>query len=152
MEGFWVLMVILFLGIIGKNSTVWIAAGVLLILTLLSMKWQPAHQFLGWLEGKGLSWGIIILTIGILSTIGLGKLGWSDIWNTAKSYLGWVSILVGIFVAYLGGKGANILSTRPDVITGLLIGTIIGVALFRGVPVGPLIAAGILAIFSDWIK
>jgi uncharacterized membrane protein (DUF441 family) len=33
------------------------------------------------------------------------------------------------------------------VIGGLLIGTVIGVAFFRGVPVGPLIAAGIVSLF-----
>ena len=30
---------------------------------------------------------------------------------------------------------------------GLLVGTVLGVALFRGVPVGPLIAAGIISLF-----
>ena len=32
-------------------------------------------------------------------------------------------------------------------VAGLLVGTVLGVALFRGVPVGPLIAAGIISLF-----
>lgn len=38
------------------------------------------------------------------------------------------------------------MSSQPDIIAGLLIGTIAGVALLRGVPVGPLIAAGLLSL------
>ncbi|ADY94976.1 conserved hypothetical protein [Neisseria meningitidis H44/76] len=34
---------------------------------------------------------------------------------------------------------------QPVLITGLLIGTVIGVAFMGGIPVGPLIAAGILS-------
>jgi uncharacterized membrane protein (DUF441 family) len=40
---------------------------------------------------------------------------------------------------------------QPTVVTGLLVGTIIGVTFFRGVPVGPLIAAGIVSVLL-WTK
>jgi uncharacterized membrane protein (DUF441 family) len=152
MDGIWILAIIALLGIVSKNSTVWIASIVLLGLSLLSYKFSSSQWMLQWFEQKGIRWGVIVLTIGVLSSIALGKMGWVDIWNTSKSYVGWLSIGVGIFVAYLGGKGVNILITKPDIMTGLLIGTIIGVALFRGVPVGPLIAAGILAVFTQWAK
>jgi UPF0756 membrane protein NGO1674 len=33
-------------------------------------------------------------------------------------------------------------------VTGLLIGTVIGVAFVGGIPVGPLIAAGLLSFFA----
>jgi uncharacterized membrane protein (DUF441 family) len=49
-------------------------------------------------------------------------------------------------VAWLGGRGVKLMSNQPDVVAGLLIGTVAGVALLRGVPVGPLIAAGILSV------
>jgi uncharacterized membrane protein (DUF441 family) len=58
-----------------------------------------------------------------------------------------VAVLVGIFVAWLGGRGVSYMSVQPSVIGGLLMGTVIGVAFFRGVPVGPLIAAGIVSLF-----
>lgn len=38
------------------------------------------------------------------------------------------------------------MNNQPSTVAGLLVGTVIGVALFRGVPVGPLIAAGILSL------
>ncbi len=49
-------------------------------------------------------------------------------------------------MAWLGGRGVKLMSNQPDVVAGLLIGTVAGVALLRGVPVGPLIAAGILSV------
>ena len=57
-----------------------------------------------------------------------------------------ISILVGALVAWLAGKGVPLMSEQPVLVTGLLIGTIIGVSFLGGIPVGPLIAAGILAI------
>ena len=43
------------------------------------------------------------------------------------------------------------MSAQPILVTGLLIGTIIGVAFLGGVPVGPLIAAGLLSFFAEKI-
>ena len=58
-----------------------------------------------------------------------------------------LSISVGVLVAWLAGKGVPLMGEQPILVTGLLIGTIIGVAFLGGIPVGPLIAAGILALF-----
>ena len=44
------------------------------------------------------------------------------------------------------GVDVKLMSNQPDVVAGLLVGTVAGVALLRGVPVGPLIAAGLLTL------
>jgi len=49
-------------------------------------------------------------------------------------------------VAWLAGKGVPLMGEQPVLVTGLVIGTIIGVSFMGGIPVGPLIAAGILAL------
>ena len=70
-----------------------------------------------------------------------------------KSFLSWKSLLavaIGVFVAWLGGRGVKLMTNQPDVVAGLLIGTVAGVAVLRGVPVGPLIAAGILTLFIGY--
>ncbi|EMD0738111.1 DUF441 family protein, partial [Acinetobacter baumannii] len=63
------------------------------------------------------------------------------------SFKSLVAIAIGLLVAWLGGRGVKLMSSQPDVVAGLLIGTVAGVALLRGVPVGPLIAAGLLSLF-----
>ena len=55
------------------------------------------------------------------------------------------AILVGVLVSWLGGRGLTLMGTQPHLVAGLLVGTVLGVALFKGVPVGPLIAAGLLS-------
>ena len=41
----------------------------------------------------------------------------------------------------------TLMLNQPGVVPGLIVGTVIGVAFLKGVPVGPLIAAGILSLF-----
>ncbi|MDR6225716.1 DUF441 domain-containing protein [Desmospora profundinema] len=147
MDVFFMLLVIVGLGILSKNATVWIAG-----LGLLALRMWPSDQPLVWTDQYGLKIGVIILTMGVLSPIALGKIPWSYLVDTMKSVSGLIAVAVGIFVAYLGGRGVGLLTAQPTIVTGLLIGTIVGVALFRGVPVGPLIAAGILSLFVQWLK
>jgi uncharacterized membrane protein (DUF441 family) len=135
------LLVFAALGIISSNTPVTVAMVFLLLLRVLNVT-----QAFPWLEKYGLTLGIIILTIGVMAPLASGKMSLQTI---GESFLHWKSLLaigVGLLVAYLGGRGATLMSTQPTVVAGLLIGTVLGVALFKGVPVGPLIAAGILSL------
>lgn len=136
-----VLLVLLACGIFSHNTAVTIAAAVLIILKI-----TPLNELLPYVQQHGLSIGIIILTIGVLAPIASGKIPGDSI---VKSFLSWKSLLaiaIGLFVAWLGGRGVKLMSSQPDVVAGLLIGTVAGVAILRGIPVGPLIAAGILSL------
>ncbi|UUZ81107.1 DUF441 domain-containing protein [Paenibacillus sp. P26] len=136
-----ILLLFAALGVISHNSSVTIAMVFLLLLRAAGL-----HQAFPWLEKNGLTLGIIILTIGIMTPLASGRVSVQEI---GQSFLHWKSLLavgIGILVAYLGGRGASLMSSQPTVTTGLLIGTILGVAFFRGVPVGPLIAAGLLSL------
>lgn len=117
------------------------------IVALLFIKVTPLAQFFPYVEKQGITLGIILLTIAVMAPLASGSMPASSL---LKSFMDWKSLLaivVGIFVTWLGSRGVNLMSTQPSVIGGLLVGTIIGVALFRGVPVGPLIAAGIVSLF-----
>lgn len=135
-----ILAAVALLGIIGKNGSVAAAAGVLLIFRLLVGERPVPH-----LEEYTLRAGITVLTLAVLVPFATGEVGVQSLINTFRSYPGFVSILVGIMIAYLGGKGVVFLTREPQIMVGLLIGTIVGVAFFKGVPVGPLIGAGIVA-------
>ncbi|MDD0823580.1 DUF441 domain-containing protein [Mannheimia sp. AT1] len=134
------LVVLIILGLISQNSAVTISAAVLLIMqqTLLS-------KYLPFIDQYGLKIGIIILTIGVLAPLVSGRILLPEL----AQILNWkmmLAIVSGVLVAWLGGRGVSLMSGQPILVTGLLIGTIIGVALFGGVPVGPLIAAGIISL------
>ncbi|MDC9593239.1 DUF441 domain-containing protein [Xenorhabdus sp. IM139775] len=136
-----ILLVLAGLGIISHNMTVTLA-----MLFLLVVRITPLNQFFPWVEKYGLTIGILILTVGVMAPIASGKISAQDILG---SFLNWKSLLaiaVGILVSWLGSRGVALMSGQPSTVAGLLVGTVLGVALFRGVPVGPLIAAGILSI------
>ena len=134
------LVILIILGLLSHNNAITISAAVLLIMqqTFLS-------SYIPLLEKYGVKIGIIILTIGVLSPLVSGKIQLPDL----SDFLRWkmaLSISVGVLVAWLAGKGVPLMGEQPILVTGLLIGTIIGVAFLGGIPVGPLIAAGILAL------
>lgn len=136
-----VLIVLLACGIFSHNTAITIAAGVLIVFRI-----TPLSEFFPYLQQYGLNIGIIILTIGVLTPIASGKISGEAIINSFMSWKSLFAIGVGLFVAWLGGRGVTLMTHQPNVVAGLLIGTIAGVALLRGVPVGPLIAAGILSL------
>lgn len=145
MEQNLILLILLALGILGRNNTVALAACLLLALRLLKLE-----RFLPLVEKHGLELGVIMLTIGVLAPLASGTISLGNIWQTVRGSTGMLGIAVGILVAYLGGKGVHLLRDVPQAATGIIIGTVIGVALLRGVPVGPLIGAGMLALLLQY--
>ena len=136
------LLVLLACGIFSHNTAVTIAAGVLIV-----FKITPLSEFFPLLQQHGLNVGIVILTIGVLTPIASGKIPGEAILKSLLSWKSLLAIAIGLFVAWLGGRGVKLMTHQPNVVAGLLIGTVAGVALLRGVPVGPLIAAGVLSLF-----
>ncbi|WP_350305325.1 DUF441 domain-containing protein [Photorhabdus viridis] len=136
-----VLLVLAALGIISHNMTVTLA-----MLLLLVIRITPLNQFFPWVEKYGLTIGVLILTVGVMAPIASGKITAQAVLH---SFLNWKSLLaiaIGILVSWLGSRGVSLMSNQPSTVAGLLVGTVLGVALFKGVPVGPLIAAGILSL------
>ena len=122
------------LGFISHNTTVAVS-----ILVLIIVRVTPLSTFFPWIEKQGLSIGIIILTIGVMAPIASGTLPPSTLIHSFLNWKSLVAIAVGVIVSWLGGR-------QPQLVAGLLVGTVLGVALFRGVPVGPLIAAGLVSL------
>ncbi|KMK19055.1 membrane protein [Pluralibacter gergoviae] len=129
------------LGLISHNTTVAVA-----ILVLIIVRVTPLNGFFPWIEKQGLTVGIIILTIGVMAPIASGTLPASTLLHSFVNWKSLIAIAVGIFVSWLGGRGVQLMGTQPQMVAGLLVSTVLGVALFRGVPVGPLIAAGLVSL------
>ncbi|ETD71150.1 membrane protein [Pelistega indica] len=141
------LLVLIALGVISHNNAITISACVLLI-----MQQTALSVYVPWIARNGLSIGIIILTIGVLSPLVSGKVQLPPILELVTNWKLILAIVVGIFVAWLGGKGVSLMTLQPTLITGLIIGTVIGVTFFKGIPVGPLIAAGVLALLLNVVE
>ncbi len=133
---------LILLGVLSNNQSITIAATVLLLMqqTILARYIPLAEQY-------GVQAGIILLTIGVLSPLVSGKIQIPSL----AGFLNWrmlAAVSVGVLVAWLAGRGVPLMSEQPVLVTGLLLGTIIGVAFLGGIPVGPLIAAGILSFLA----
>ena len=133
------LSVILLLSIVGHNSSVAYAAGIVLILKILGLT-----QVISTLEANGLNWGIILLTVAILMPIATGEVTIRIMMESFKTPLGLAAIIAGIIAAAMGGYGIQLLKNTPEVVSALIIGTMIGVFFFKGIAVGPLIAGGMV--------
>lgn len=139
-----ILLLVAGLGILNQNVSVALAGFILVIIRIVS-----SSSLFALIEKYSVSLGVLVLTVGAMSPIASGKISIQDIFN---SFLKWQSILavvIGILVSWLGSRGVLLISCEPYVISGLLVGTIIGVSFFHGVSVGPLIAAGTLSLFIN---
>ena len=134
------LIVFIALGYFSKNGAILISSSILLVVqqTVLTRYLPQADRPL-------ISLGILILTIGILAPLVSGKVQLPPISQLLDIKL-FTAVLTGIFVAWLAGRGIGVMQSQPNLIIGLLVGTVIGVTFFNGIPVGPLIAGGLLSL------
>jgi len=114
------------LGFVSHNTTVAIS-----ILVLIIVRVTPLSSFFPWIEKQGLTVGIIILTIGVMAPIASGTLPASTLIHAFMNWKSLIAIAVGVFVSWLGGRGVTLMSSQPTLVAGLLVGTVLGVALFR---------------------
>lgn len=135
------ILVVLVLSIIGNNHTVAIAALVLLLIQKLGL--VTCFPFI---ETYGMNLGIIILTIAVLSPVAQGRISINEVLGLFKAPVGLIAIVIGILVAWIASQGVVFMKESPEITAALIVGTIIGVCLFRGLPVGPLIAGGMVAL------
>ncbi|WP_378954012.1 DUF441 domain-containing protein [Pelosinus sp. sgz500959] len=135
------LLIILVLSVIGNNYSVSIAALLLLLIKLLGLEaWFP------YIESHGINFGIIILTLAVLTPIAQGRISINSMFDSFKNPIGLVAIMIGIFVAWVAGQGLPFMRETPETVTALVFGTIIGVCFFHGLAVGPLIAGGMVSL------
>lgn len=138
------LLVILVLSVIGNNHTVSIATLILLLIKMLGFTtWFP------FIESHGINIGIVILTLAVLTPIAQGRMSTASMLEAFKTPIGLVAIIVGIFVAWVAAQGVSFMNASPQIVTSLVVGTIVGVCFFHGLAVGPLIAGGLVALVAN---
>lgn len=133
------LLTLLAIAFLAKNQSLIIAVMVLLLMKIAGFE---AKSF-SLLQGKGINWGVTIITIAVLAPIASGDIGFRDLSGAFKSPYAWIALISGMAVALLAKGGVTLLAEDPHITTALVLGTILAVSLFKGVAVGPLIGAGI---------
>ncbi|NPV42612.1 MAG: DUF441 domain-containing protein [Firmicutes bacterium] len=139
-----VLFFLFVLGLLSKNHLVACASGLILSLSVskivnISSNWQNVF----------FDAGLVFLIIGILLPLASGDISIEIIYRRIFSLEGLIATIVGICSAVLARKGVNLLKLSPEVMVGLIFGSILGTSFFNGVPTGPLVAAGIAALFIE---
>jgi len=133
------LAILFIIGLVARNTSLMVAIGLLLIIKLANL----GPLIFPRLKADGINWGITILMIAVLAPIATGEIGFRQLWEAVRSINAWSALIAGVFVSLIARDGVQLLQSDPTVTTALVLGTIISVAVFRGVAVGPLIGAGI---------
>lgn len=147
MSGNAILLILILVGLAGRSPIITTAACVLLVVKLLSLE-----RFFPTIERRGLEFGLLLLTIGVLVPFANGKITFRDIGQVLYSMPGVLALIGGATAAYLNGRGLELLKLDPQVVIGLVIGSILGIIFLRGIPVGPLLAAGLTAMLLKAVQ
>ena len=142
MWGDGLLLVLILIGIIGKSSLLATSASILLVLKLTKLQ----HYF-PLIERRGLEVGLLFLLMSVLVPFASEQMSVKDMIKGVFSWPGFFCAVGGALATYMNGAGLNMLKVQPELLSGLVVGSIIGIVVFKGIPVGPLMAAGLAALF-----
>ena len=149
MNGELVLVTLIVIGLVSRSSILTTAACILLIVKLVQLE-----RFLPSIERRGMELGLLFLTIAVLVPFAAEHVTYKDVVRTLTSWTGILAILGGAIATLMNNQGLDLLKNDPQMIIGLVAGSIIGIVFMRGIPVGLLMAAGITAILIqvfNWI-
>ncbi|AYF53686.1 DUF441 domain-containing protein [Clostridium botulinum C] len=132
-----ILSILIFLSFLGKNKSLGIASIVIIIISFFNDK-----KCISFVENHFMNFGMTFLMIWMLIPIIKNPMFIQNI-KSSLTLKGIVCFFSGLIVAILASKGIGFLKGSTDTITGIILGSIVGVSLLGGVPVGPLIASGI---------
>lgn len=135
------LIIFIIIGAIGRVSIISVAASLLLVLRLLRLE-----RYFGILERRSLELGLLFLMISILVPLANGRINSREMMTSILSVAGLFTIVGGVVATVLNARGLALLQAYPALLMSVVIGTIIGIVVFRGMPVGPLMAMAMAAL------
>lgn len=141
------LYIIIITGLLARSRVIVLAAFSLLLINELEL--IPVSQFI---SNKGIEIGLVFLLMAILAPILLVPLELEKLANLLGEWKSLVAILGGLLATRFNGMGLKLLEDSPQLVMGIILGSLIGIVLFGGIPVGPLMAAGITALLVEFIE
>lgn len=141
------LYIIIILGLLARSRVIVLAGFSLLLIRELGLS-----GLLEFLSDRGIELGLIFLLMAILAPLLISSLERGD---SEKVFLNWkslVAVLAGLLATRFNGMGLKLLQESPQLVIGIITGSLIGIVLFGGIPVGPLMAAGIAALLTGLVE
>lgn len=146
-EGYWILIIVLFLGIFAKNGLI---VGSSLVLLLLKVGGMDGALL--WVNRHGVVFGLFILILALLVPVATEQINLNNFVKEIFSITGLAAIVSSALGAYFAAHGVRYMQESPTVLVGLVVGSVVGVVFLRGVPSGPLIAAGTTALLVRMLQ
>ena len=137
-----VLLAILISGLAGKSGVLVAAAAILLLLHSLHLA-----RMVGVIETRALEIGLVFLMVSVLAPFARGEVSARDLVHTLFSIPGVLTVIAAVMATRLNFGGLQLLQNDPSLMLGIVVGSIAGVILAHGIPVGPLMAAGLAWVF-----
>ncbi len=137
-------LAIALLSFITKDRILMFAAILLAVLAAIDSK--PVITLL---QKNAFPIGIFFLMLFILLPIANQKTSLANMAGQLVSIEGALAIIAGLAISFIGGKGVGVLANHPTVLMGVIVGTLIAVLFFEGLPAGLIIAAGLIGIFHQ---
>lgn len=141
------LIALLILGLAARSSLVAGAAAV-----LLTLRFAKLTVLLPRLERRGVEIGLLFLTIAMLVPFAMGRVNLADIKKSFLTVPGILAIMGGAVATRINGQGLRMLNHESHLMISLIVGSILGIVLFGGIPVGPLMAAGVTYLLLQGIQ
>lgn len=140
--GFIWILIIMAMGLLSRSNLVVMAGAILLALRLLHFE-----KVIQLLADRGINFGLLFLVVTVLIPLATDQVSWNDLKEMVISPSGFLALVGGLLATKLNGMGINLLKLEPQLVIGMVIGSIIGIVFWGGVPVGPLMAGGLTALF-----
>ena len=131
------LLFILVLGMWARSNIVAASAAI-----LLGIRFMRITSLYPVLERRAVETGLLFLTLGMLVPFAVGKVNMKEVFHSFLTVAGILAVIGGAVATNLNGRGLQLLTDNSHLMMGLIVGSILGIVFWGGMPVGPLMAAG----------
>lgn len=140
------LLILMLLGLWAGSNLVVSSAAILLVILLTRMNFLFPI-----LEHRGVEIGLLFLTLAMLVPFAMGRVDLKELGQSFLTLPGIMTLVGGAVATHLNGHGLKMLSDNSHMMVGLIVGSIIGIVVWGGIPVGPLMAAGVTYVLLEVI-
>lgn len=141
------LLFLLVLGLWARSNLVAASAAI-----LLAIRFTNTTFLFGVLERRGVELGLLFLTLAMLVPFAMGHVQLRSILRSLWTLPGILAILGGAVATHLNGRGLSMLADHNELMVSLIVGSILGIVIWGGIPVGPLMAAGVTYVLLEIIR